>query len=309
MATSARIACRLREENVKMAGNISGVSSYQQTNQIWKDNQTNKSEKDTSSSTDAAKKNSDVKVSEWKPVSQNSSLTPTTKEGYGTVIGDVQLSDKAKSYYDKLKGKFGGMDFILVSKDMKSQVAANAASYGNASKPVVLIDEEKLERMANDESYRKKYEGLIAMSQTRLQEAKNSLVSSGAKVKNFGMTIGSNGAASFFATVEKANAAQTEALKKRQAEKKEAKAQEKKKAEKAQQKERLEKRKEANKTEDAKTDQTIDSEDDDKEYLQFTASSVDELVDMVSKYAYDNSTQSVLTESESKVGQNFDFKG
>ena len=34
------------------------------------------------------------------------------------------------------------MDFILVSKDKKAQVEANASAYGNASKPVVLIDEE-----------------------------------------------------------------------------------------------------------------------------------------------------------------------
>ena len=85
------------------------------------------------------------------------------------------------------------MEFILVSKDMKSQAAANASKFGNANKPVVLIDEEKLEKMANDEAFRKKYEGIIAMSQTKLQEAKNSLVSSGATVKNFGMQVGSNG--------------------------------------------------------------------------------------------------------------------
>ena len=38
------------------------------------------------------------------------------------------------------------MDFILVSKDKKAQVEANASAYGNACKPVVLIDEEKLEK-------------------------------------------------------------------------------------------------------------------------------------------------------------------
>ena len=99
---------------------ISGVS-YQQANQVYQNTQQAKTEnrKETGKT---ASKSDKVKVSEWKPVSEGSSLAPTTKAGYGTVVGNVELSDKAKSYYDKLKNKFHGMDFILVSKDMKSQV-------------------------------------------------------------------------------------------------------------------------------------------------------------------------------------------
>ena len=185
---------------------ISGVS-YQQANQVYQNTQQAKTENRKETGKTASKSDT-VKVSEWKPVSKGSSLAPTTKAGYGTVVGNVELSDKAKSYYDKLKNKFHGMDFILVSKDMKSQVEANASAYGNASKPVVLIDEEKLEKMATDENFRKKYEGLIAMSQSKLMSAKNSL------------RIGEDGRASFFATVEKANTAQTKALQKRQEAKK-----------------------------------------------------------------------------------------
>ena len=284
-----------------MAGNVYGVSSYQQTIQTWKNNPAAKTEKNTSSDNrEVTEKNgSDVKVSEWKPISGKSPLAPVSREGYGTVIGDAELSDKAKNYYDKLKSKFHGMDFILVSKNMKSQVAANAVSYGNAMKPVVVIDEEKLERMATDESFRKKYEGTIAMSQTKLQEAKNSLVSSGANVNNFGMAIASDGRASFFATVEKANTAQAKALEKRQAKEKAAKAKEKKQAEKKAQADMLEKQKEENKAQKAA----------DKEYIEIKADSVDELINKVSRYAYENSCGSALTEEESKLGRNFDFKG
>ena len=290
-----------------MAGSIAGVSSYQQTNQIWNASKSGAAKEQSKIPGNAKEetKSSDVKVSEWKPISSNSSLVPTTKEGYGTVIGNVELSDKAKDYYNKLKSKFHGMDFILVSKDVKSQVAANASSYGNASKPVVLIDDEKLERMANDESFRKKYEGIIAMSQTKLQEAKNSLVSGGAIVKNFGMSVGSDGKASFFATVEKANTEQTKALDKRQAKKKAEKAKEKKLADKKAYEERIEKRRE-----DSKADK-IDKEDssDDKEYIEFKSDDIDALINKVNKYAYDNSLQNVKTEEESKLGQNFDFRG
>lgn len=292
-----------------MAGNISGVASYQQTNQIWKATKSGEAEKTGKASDSTAKDTTEVKVSEWKPMASNSPLVPTTKKGYGAVVGNVELSDKAKDYYDKLKSKFHGMDFVLVSKDLKSQVAANASSYGNANKPVVLIDDEKLEKMANDPSYRKKYEGIIAMSQTKLQEAKNSLTSSGAGLLNFGMSVDSNGKTSFFATVAKSNIDQAKALAKKQAEKKAAKAKEKKKAEKKAEEERIEKRREENEVAQADEEDEKEASVEKKEYIEFKADSIDDLISQVTKYAYDNSAKTVRTEEETKVGQNVDFRG
>ena len=148
---------------------------------------------------------STVETSDWKPVSEKSSLVPTVKDGYGTVVGNVKLSEKAQQYYAKLKEKFHGMDFILVSRDMKDQVEANASRYGNASKPIVLIDDEKIERMANDPAYAKKYESIIESSLDKLTAARNSLAASGATIKNFGMSVGEDGKTSFFAVLEKAS--------------------------------------------------------------------------------------------------------
>lgn len=277
-----------------MATSMSGIASYQQTSQIWKKEQ-NIAVKEKEGESVKDKSTANITVSEWKSISKNSPLIPSTKAGYGTVVGDVELSDKAREYYDKLKSKFHGMEFILVSKDMKSQAAANASKFGNANKPVVLIDEEKLEKMANDEAFRKKYEGIIAMSQAKLQEAKNSLVSSGAIVKNFGMQVGTNGQISFFATLEKANSAKAKYIEKKQAEKKAAKAKEKKQAEKKAQNERLEKLREGNKTE--------------KDYIELWSEDLDDLVNNVAKYTYNHSMDKVLTEEETRVGQNVDFKG
>ena len=277
-----------------MATSMSGITSYQQTSQIWKKEQ-NIAVKEKEGESVKDKSTANITVSEWKSISKNSPLIPSTKAGYGTVVGDVELSDKAREYYDKLKSKFHGMEFILVSKDMKSQAAANASKFGNANKPVVLIDEEKLEKMANDEAFRKKYEGIIAMSQTKLQEAKNSLVSSGATVKNFGMQVGSNGQISFFATLEKANSAKAKYIEKKQAEKKAAKVKEKKQAEKKAKNERLEKLREGNKTE--------------KDYIELWSEDLDDLVNNVAKYTYNHSMDNVLTEEETRVGQNVDFKG
>jgi hypothetical protein len=320
-----------------------GISAYQQTNQTWKQS-TKKNEEvskkkaaDNSSSEVSSKSDTEIKKSTWSPIDTTSSLVPSNQDGVGMAIGDVQLSDKAKEYYNKLKAKFSNMEFIAVSQDMKSQVQANAAAYGNASKQVVLIDDAKLEQMANDESFRKKYEGIIAMSQSQLANAKNSLTSSGASVKNFGMSVNSDGSTSFFATLEQSSDAQTKRLEKKQAEKKAAKAKEKKqaekkaekakaekKAEKAQEKKQAEKKEKEEKSEKIREERKEKQEElrdntdkengvinksQEKEYIKIETDSLEDLISKVSQYAYDNSSKSVMTEEEQSVGKNFDFKG
>lgn len=293
-----------------MAG-ISGViSAYRQPDQINRGSERTyepTSSKVASSSSSKESQASKVETKGFTPIDTKSSLVPKTTE-YGNTIGDVKLSDKAKDYYNQLKGKFHNMEFIAVSKDMKAQVQANAAAYGNANKMVVLIDEEKLERMATDESFRKKYEGIIAMSQSKMAEAKNSLTSSGASVKNFGMSVDSNGKESFFATVEKSQNLQKKRIEKKAAKKKEQKAKEKKKAEKEAREERLQKAK------DKKTDKTADEEDlqnidDGKEYVTIEAKSMDELFSKVQKYSYSEALNRVFTDSERMVGGHVDFRG
>ncbi|MCR4617992.1 MAG: DUF6033 family protein [Lachnospiraceae bacterium] len=289
---------------------LSGISAYQQSNQINKGSERtyeSASSKIASSSSSKESQASKVETKGFTPIDTKSSLVPKTSE-YGNTIGDVKLSDKAKDYYNQLKGKFHNMEFIAVSKDMKAQVQANAAAYGNANKMVVLIDEEKLERMATDESFRKKYEGIIAMSQTKMAEAKNSLTSSGASVKNFGMSVDSNGKESFFATVEKSQDLQKKRIEKKAAEKKEQKAKEKKKTEKEAREERLQKAK------DKKTEKTDDEEepqdiDDGKEYVTIEAKSMDELLSKVQKYSYSEALNRVFTDSERRVGGYVDFRG
>ncbi|MDO4965305.1 MAG: DUF6033 family protein [Lachnospiraceae bacterium] len=291
---------------------IGGLNAYKQTNQLWNkksensviDNKSN-NVKDAENVKDAKENN--IKTNIWKAANTNSSLVPTNKDGIGMSIGDVKLSDKAKEYFSKLKSKFGNMEFIAVSKDMKEQVKSNIAAYGNANKMIVLIDDAKLEQMANDESFRKKYEGIIAMSQNQMAAAKNSLASSGAKIKNFGMSVNSDGSTSFFATLEKSSKDQAKRISKKQAEKKAAKIKEKKLADKKAQKKHLEKIKEENKVDNKDIEEKPEWED--KDYIKFEANSMEELVDLISKYAYDNSLESNMTEEEKVLGQNFDFKG
>lgn len=296
-----------------MTGSISGISSYQKANEAWQSTVNKNSEVSQTKSAESTSKKTgagNVKVSEWNPISSGSSLIPLNKDGYGTVIGDAELSDKAKDYYDKLKSKYHGMDFILVSSDMKDQVAKNALAYGNSAKPVVLIDVDKIEQMATDENFRKKYESIIEGSQAKLLEMKNSLASTGAKVKNFGMSVSEDGKTSFFATLEKANEAQNKIVEKRRAEKKEAKKKEEKAEAKKAQAERIEKRKEEKEALKVQnSEDNIEDIKENKEYIEFSSESLDALLNKVSKYAYDASFENTLTEAEKSLGQNFDFKG
>lgn len=294
-----------------MAG-INGISAYQQTNQSIYNEKTGASKTSNTGGTNQAasakvSQSSKVETKPWNPIDTKSSLVPKATE-YGTTIGDVQLSDKAKDYLGKLKSKFHNMEFITVSKDMKAQVQQNAASYGNANKMVVLIDEEKLERMATDENFRKKYEGIIATSQAKMMQAKMGLTSSGASVKNFGMSVDSNGKENFFATVNKTSDLQKKRTEKKAAEKKAAKLQEKKKAEKKAQEERIQKARDK-KAEKTDTDKEETEITDNEEYVTFEADSLDDLLSKVQTYSYNNASGKVMTESEKMVGTKIDFRG
>lgn len=293
-----------------MAG-LYGVSAYQQTSQAYSKSTVNndtKTQSTAKSDQTAVTKGTQAKVETkgWSPIDTKSSLVPTKTE-YGMTIGDVQLSDKAKDYLGKLQSKFHGMEFITVSKDMKAQVQQNAAAYGNANKMVVLIDEEKLERMATDESFRKKYEGIIASSQAKMMQAKMGLSSSGSNVKNFGMSVDSNGKESFFATVGKSQDLQKKRIEKKAAEKKEQKIKEKKKAEKKAQEERI------NKAKDSKAEKAKDKDDtniyEEEEFEIIEANSLDDLLSKVQTYSYNNAASRVMTDTERAVGTRVDFKG
>ena len=164
--------------------------------------------------------------------------TEKTTGNYGKTIGKAKLSEEGAKYYEELKKKFSGMDFVLVSADMKDYAKQNASSFGNANRMVVLIDEEKIERMATDSEYRAKYEGLIANAQSKMPELKSIMQTKG-NVKTIGMQVGDNGKASFFAVMQKSSQEMTEKLAEKRAEKKAAEKAEAKKEAKKEQAEKL----------------------------------------------------------------------
>lgn len=212
----------------------------------------------------------------------------------GATIGSPELSEKAKKYYEQLKKKYSNMDFILVSEDRKAEAQANAGKYANANRMVVLIDTDKIERMAEDENYRRKYEAIISGSANQLSQLKDQLGSNASGVKTFGMQVKDNGTASFFAVVDKSLAAQKKRIEKNA----EKKAAEKKKAQKAAEEKRTEEKK-AEKQEKTDTEDTV----------TVTASSIDELIRKIQDTLYAGMSDYVQTEEEKGIGKNFDFYG
>lgn len=228
-------------------------------------------------------------------------------ENLGKTIGDPKLSREAAKYYDSLKKKFGNYDFVLVSEDQKNNAQANAAKYANGLKTVVLIDEAKIEKMAVDADYRKKYEGILSGATSQLESLKSSMEKSGANVAGYGMTVNDGGTASFFAVLKKSSNAQKARIEKAAAHKKAEKKAAERKAEKRQNEERLKKAR----NDDRSHLHSHESEDEyeDDETITITANSVEELMQKINDYSFNERSNSLETESEKMVGRNFDFRG
>ncbi len=248
----------------------------------------------TSSIADAAASYGTSDVKKKSRVDETTEKTKSTKVS-GKTIGTPQLSEKAAKYYEELKKKYSNMDFILVSKEEKEQAKSQAGNYANMNKMVVLIDEDKIEKMAEDENYRKQYEGIIANAASGISQLKTSISETGASVKGYGMQVNDNGTASYFAVLEKSSAAQKERIEKKTEENREAKKAAEKKAEKEERQERLE-----NSRNDKKTEKDSDT-------VTVTASSIKELISKIKDYTQIYISDNVQTESEKKVGKNIDF--
>ena len=229
------------------------------------------------------------------------------REVSGQTIGNPKLSEKASKYYDELKKKYANMNFILVSEDMKEQAKANAAGYANANKMVVLIDEDKIERMAEDENYRKQYEAIIANAASGMSQLGSSIAATGASVKGYGMQVNDNGTATYFAVLEKSSAAQKERIEKKAAKKKAEEKAKDKKAQKEAEKERIKKSHDkAEKISDKEVD-TVDIEDADgkinsaSDTVIITASSIEELLSKIQNESQKYLSDNILSEKEKNI--------
>lgn len=239
---------------------------------------------------------------------QASQTVQETKEVQvrGKTIGSPKLSEKAAKYYEELKKKFSNMDFILVSADQKEAAKAQAASFSNPNKMVVLIDEDKIERMAADENYRKQYEGIILNGANSLTQLAKKISASGANVKGFGMQV-KDGRASFFAAVDKSFSTMRKNQEKRIAAKKAAKKAEEKKAEKKAAQEKLQSRRNNAGIQDKEKNDDFESKWSMEDLEILSASSIDELMRRIEDYNYAWLSDRMQTEQERRIGQQIDF--
>lgn len=240
----------------------------------------------------------DTKTSKESSTSETTEVKKT-KVTNGRTIGEPKLSEKAQKYYDQLKKKFSNMDFILVSSDMKQQAQANAGSFANPNRMVVLIDEEKIERMAEDENYRKQYEGIISRSSAQMPQLASTINKSAnaGSIKGFGMEV-KDGMTSFFAVIDKSLVTQKKRIEKKAQQKAEQKKQDKKAAEK-----KLAEEKRTQKAEDEKKAAKKEEQDT----ITVSASSIEELLKKINDTVFTQMSDNARTEAERKLGQNFDF--
>ena len=230
-----------------------------------------------------------------------STITKTTD--YGKTIGNVKLSDTAAQYYQQLKQKYGNMDFVLVSSDQKANVSANAATFSNPNKMAVLIDADKIEKMASDKNYREQYENTIQNASSGISQMKTLIerAGMGRSVQGYGMLVNDGGASSFFAVMKKSFSKQKEQIDKN-AERKAADKKEEKKIE----------EKKAQKNAKEKESENVEKNNSNKEAMEtqtITANSLEELLQKMNSFYYEDRSNSVLSEAEQSVGQSIDFKG
>lgn len=255
--------------------------------------------------TSGTKKKTDGKKEDI-AITKSDGSTETAKKTKvsGRTVGNPELTEKAAKYYEELKKKYGNMDFILVSKDQKEYAKANASKFSNPNKMVVLIDEEKIERMAEDEKFRSQYEGIISQGANGLTQLKSRLANMGLNVKSCGMNVYDNGATSFFATMDQSFKAQNKTAQQRLAKKKAAKkAEEKKAAKKAEEKKKQEKLEEGRAERREIREEFY--ENDGGGEVTFTADSIDDLISQIEN-ADDLFRRDIRSGYERQVGQKFD---
>lgn len=239
-----------------------------------------------------------AEISKSKEVEQKtseSSVAQANKNDLGKTVGEPKLSAEAQKYYNHLKKKFGQYDFILVSAAEKENARANAGKYANSLKTVVLIDEEKIERMATDEKFRKQYEGILSGASKQIEQIKAAAQSAGTSLKGVVMQVNDNGTTSFFAALQKTTDAQKARIEKKAEQKKIEKKAEQKKA--------------AKKEADERIKEALESKDNENEVITIMADSFDSLIKKIEEYGFNERSNSVQTDEEKQIGQNIDFRG
>lgn len=218
----------------------------------------------------------------------------------GRTYGNPKLSKEAEDYYHQLTKKYGNMSFVLVASDKKQEAEAMKNSFATPNGMTVLIDTDKIERMATDEKYRAMIESKIQTASSGLNQMAKT-VGTKPGVKSYGMQY-KDGRASFFAAVDKSFAEQRKMIEKRAAKKKEDAKAEKKKAAKKAEEERLEQRRADRKDRADSLDRAEKTDE-----VVITANTIEELLRKIEDYEMGYLSDHARTDEEKMIGQSVDY--
>ena len=101
------------------------------------------------------------------------------------------LSQKAEAYLEKLKKKYGNMDFII--QDYSTDEEADKLLSKGKGEYNVLITPDLLEKMADDEETAAKYEAMIDQSVEAIDGVKDGLGEDADMVDKYGVTFDADG--------------------------------------------------------------------------------------------------------------------
>jgi hypothetical protein len=105
------------------------------------------------------------------------------------------LSQRAQEYLEKLKEKYGNINFVIVHDENYSKAGASDKAYN------CFISVDLLEKMAADESVAKKYEAVIDDAIIQVDDLKEQAEAKGLShlITTLGITISADGTVSFSA--------------------------------------------------------------------------------------------------------------
>ncbi len=157
-----------------------------------------------------------------KRVDQSSNSSVQKKRSNATAKTDtsqVQLSDKAKALLEKLKKKYGNMDFFAA--DFSNDNEAKEILSRGTKEFSVLFSSDELEKMASDDKYLQEkesiLEGAVRMSEQINEQfgagkalGKDAVTSS--DITKIGMSFNADGSVSYFAELERSSEKQRERI-------------------------------------------------------------------------------------------------
>lgn len=164
-----------------------------------------------SSATDAAKSfagaDSTVELSSAGLDALAKLKSDTVDEQSGGGIGDEsKLSDKAKSFLENLRKKYGDYDFVISNNLDAAETVGGTKEYS------VMLTVDEIEKMADDDEYAEKVMGQVKDATNTLKNLSEKDLGDGVQFSQLSISFDDNGNQKLFASLEKMSSDQKERL-------------------------------------------------------------------------------------------------